>query len=222
MGARRFLVVMAASVSVVVGSAVAVPAFADSGGVSTRQYGHTVSAAEIEAGNAATAKTSRFWAALTTQNGVLRLNASKALAFGIDSETVRQVATGIVAGGGIVTGIAVDAASVARTSGAVVVATAASRARCMGRTNYSVQWFGDQLKLNSCDAARVISAMSAGAGVAGLAAIIASDTGVGGIAGGVIAGVLAIGAGLLGSCAANGTGVIVDVSWAGVPWCVAQ
>lgn len=219
---KRWLFAAATSVAVVAGMVVASPAMAETADTAGSYYGHQLSSAEISAGDEAVAKVADLRTAITTQNGSLHFDASRALALGADPSTVQQVAVGVVAGGGSVSGVAVDAASIARTANQLAAVRAASRANCAGQTNYSTQWFGHQLKLNSCDANRVIAAMSAGAGVAGLAAIITSETGVGGIAGGVIAGVLAIGAGALGWCAANGTGVIIDLSWAGVPWCAAQ
>ena len=125
---------------------------------------------------------------------------------------------GFVAAGGSVSGIAVKRSDVAVGTNAI----AAAKAKCAGVNNYSVQWFGDQLKINSCVVQNVIGALTAGAGAAGIAAIILAETGIGGAAAGVIAGLLAIGAGVLTSCASSGRGVIIDLSFAGIPWCASQ
>lgn len=218
MRARRILLVATVTAGVLAGSLVATPAFADSGTDSATIYGAKLTTSQVAEATAVEAKVAKFRTAIIAVDGRVTFDAARALALGADGATVQQVATGVTAAGGTVTGIKVDQAAVARTAAIVT----ASKARCVGKTNYSVQWFGDQLKLNTCDVSRIIAALSIGAGAAGITAIVLSETGVGGIAAGVIAGLLAIGAGALQWCSSDGTGVIFDVSWAGVPWCAAQ
>ncbi len=180
--------------------------------------GPAVTSVQVAAAAKAEAAVTKLRSTLTTVGGLPHFDASAALDMGADPATVEQVAAGITAAGGTVSGIAVKASDVAAGTAAI----AASRASCAGQTSYSIQWFGYQLKLNSCVTNAVIGGLSAGAGAAGIAAIIASETGIGGLAGGLLAGILAIGAGVLGICASSGNGVIVDLSWAGVPWCASQ
>ncbi|CAQ01967.1 putative integral membrane protein [Clavibacter sepedonicus] len=207
---------MAASLAVVAGTFVASPAMADSHPGPERRYGSPLTTAAIAAGDASIAKIRDLGDALTTIHGSVHFDAALALERGAAPVTVREVAVGIVAGGGAVSGITVDDSKVLDVTRIVL------DSRCAGVTNYSTQWFGRQLKLNSCDTSRLIAALAVGAGIATLAAIVTAETGVGAIAGGVIAALLSIGAGAIAFCAADGNGVIVDQSWTGAPWCAGQ
>jgi hypothetical protein len=93
------------------------------------------------------------------------------------------------------------------------------KAKCSGKNNHSVQWFGPQMKLDSCNTNRLIAA--AGAGSAIIIGILAV-TGVGVAAAAVVAAVLGVVVGAIAWCAANGNGVIIDESWAGQVWCASQ
>jgi hypothetical protein len=185
----------------------------------TQYTGTTVTAAQVAAASQAEAEVATLRPTLTPDtSGRIHFDAKAALALGASPTTVSQVATGIAAAGGTVSGVAVQAGAVNATANVL----AAAKAKCYGVNNYSVQWFGDQLKINSCVTSAVIGALSAGAGVAGIVAVITSETGIGGIAAGLIAGILAIGAGVLATCGSRGNGTIIDLSWAGIPWCASQ
>ncbi len=95
----------------------------------------------------------------------------------------------------------------------------AIKAHCVGKNNHSVQWFGNQLKLDSCNTTRLLAV--AGFGSAAIVGILAI-TGVGAPVAGAIAIVLGAVVGALSWCSANGTGIIIDESWAGAAWCAAQ
>ncbi|ALD12483.1 hypothetical protein [Clavibacter capsici] len=216
MKVNRRLIAMAASLAVVAGTLVASPAVAATQPGPERHHAPPLTAAQIASGEAAAAKIRGLRDTITTVHGTVHFDADVAIERGALPLTVRQVAVGIVAGGGTVSGITVDDDEVA------AVARIILDSNCVGETDYSTQWFGHQLKLNSCDANRLIGALAAGAGIATVAAIITSETGVGGIAGALIAGLLAIGGGALAFCAADGNGLIVDQGWNGVPWCAGQ
>ena len=98
----------------------------------------------------------------------------------------------------------------------------ALKAKCEGKNNSSIQWFGHQLKLDSCNTTRLVAALAVGAGGAGVVAAILAITGVGAAVAGVIAGVLGGLGGVVAFCGANGNGVIIDESWAGAMWCAGQ
>ncbi len=161
---------------------------------------------------------SLFRSTLTTVSGVMTFDASEALRLGGDPATVEQVAIGVTAGGGVVLGLAVDPSAVSATRS---LTSEISIMGCVGETNVTTQWFGLQIKLNSCDANRLIGTMTGGGGVAGIIAVLAS-TGVGTVVAGVAAGILAIGAGVVAWCAADGNGLILDYSYAGPSWCAGQ
>ena len=172
------------------------------------------SAAVLAAATTAAAQWPIAQKALSTDpNGRVVFDAAGALALGVQKSLVDEFATGIEAGGGRVIGAAVDAGKVATARSAAV----ALASNCQGINELSYQWFGQQLKLDSCVTGRIIGALSAGAGTAALIALITSETGIGGLAGGIVAALFTIGAGVLGSCAADGTGVIIDPAW-----CAAQ
>ncbi|WP_211208172.1 hypothetical protein, partial [Corynebacterium mastitidis] len=88
------------------------------------------------------------------------------------------------------------------------------RSACEGRNG--VQKFPPAVLLNSCTASAVQNALGAGAGVAGIAAIITAETGAGPALAGTIAGVLAINAGVIGLCNSWGHGV--KIFSGGVCW----
>ncbi|WP_435081379.1 hypothetical protein [Clavibacter michiganensis] len=216
MKVNRRLIAMAASLAVVAGTFVASPAMAASHSVAERRYGPRLSTSEIAAGNVAIEKIRDLQDTITSTHGAVHFDAGVALERGALPSIVREVAIGIVAGGGTVSGITLGESEVG------AIARVMLDSNCTGETNYSTQWFGHQLKLNSCDTNRLIGALAAGAGIATIAAIITSETGVGGIAGALIAGVLAIGGGAIAYCAADGNGVILDQGWNGAPWCAGQ
>lgn len=83
------------------------------------------------------------------------------------------------------------------------------RAACEGRNGFQIT--PPAVLLNSCSATAVQNAYTAGAGAAGLAAFITSETGVGPVIAGGIAGLLAVSSGLVGLCNSWGHGVKIFV-----------
>jgi hypothetical protein len=216
MKVNRRLIAMTASLAVVAGTFIASPAMAASHSDNQRHYGTRVTAAQIAAADAAVTQVRSFQSTLTAVDGDIHFDAARALALGARPETVREVATGIVAAGGTVSGVSVDASAVRVAREAVQLSS------CVGVNDYSTQWFGHQLKLDSCNTSRLIGALAVGAGAAGIAALITAWTGAGPVVAGVIAGVLTIGGGAIAICAADGDGLILDQGWNGVPWCSGQ
>jgi len=168
--------------------------------------------------NGAGAQASYFSASISGTAGNVTFDAAKARALGGDAKTIEQFAEGIVAGGGRVTGITVDVRNVSRLSQSLV----AAKSSCAGQNNGSTQWFGLQLKIDSCKANTLIAMMAGGAATATIAGVLTSWTGIGGISAGLIAGLLGLGSAIVAGCAARGTGLILDLAWTGLPWCAAQ
>lgn len=154
----------------------------------------------------------------TDSDGTVRFDRREAISLGGNADIVNQFAAGIEAGGGTVVGGAANPRKVAQVRALGMKAASA----CRGKNNSTTQWFGWQLKVDSCVANRLIGELAAGAGAATVIGLISSWTGIGGLAAGLVAGILAIGAGVLGACASNGKGLIIDVAWNGVPWCAGQ
>jgi len=144
--------------------------------------------------------------------GNVHFNATEALADGGNATVVAEVARGVAAVGGVVVGASVP--MVAMTSNGVT--------HCYGSQSYSTQWFGHQLKVNTCTANKILSALAAGAAIATIAAIVLAATGVGGTAAAIVAGFLALGAAAVGYCSADRDAAILDSSWAGGFWCANQ
>lgn len=117
---------------------------------------------------------------------------------------------------------AVQAAPAMSTAAARSILANAAKSTCVGKNNSSIQWFGHQIKLNSCNANRLSAGLAIGAAGAGVVTAILAATGVGGAVAGVIAAVLAGLSGVIAFCNANGRGIILDESWAGVAWCASQ
>jgi len=149
---------------------------------------------------------------------VVQFDYDAAVKSGVSKATAEEFASGIVAGGGSVIHAPVSVTIAPASLGAV--ATAMSN--CQGRDGFSTYWWGTQIQLDSCAANVVMNAMWGGAGVAAIAGIISSETGVGGAAGAVAAAAFTIGAAGLGVCSAWGTGIYINQVWGAVPGCWAQ
>lgn len=156
--------------------------------------------------------------AISGQAGNVRFDAAVALADGFDQAVVDEFAVGIVAGGGTAVGTEADQSAVDELTQVV----SAARASCKGQTGGSTQWYGWQLKINSCQSATLIASIGAGAGVATAAALFNSWTGVGGISARAIAALITAGVGILNICNASGNGMILNLAWTGTPWCWQQ
>ena len=156
--------------------------------------------------------------AISGSAGDVTFDGAEALALGNDPKVVAEFAAGIAAGGGTVVGLNVDQKTVDETKSTLFQALAA----CSGQNGGSTQWYGWQLKIDSCKSAQMIAAVTAGAGVATVAGLLTSWTGIGGISAGAIASILAAGAGILSVCAAAGKGMILNLAWTGLPWCWSQ
>lgn len=81
------------------------------------------------------------------------------------------------------------------------------RSACAGKNGF--QALPPAVLLNSCAASAVQNAYASGAGIAGIAAVITAETGVGAVVAGTIAGILAASSGLVGLCNSWGRGVKV-------------
>jgi hypothetical protein len=216
--------IITAGVLVIGGFGLATPADAASVGPAagtSQATAVSVTPAEAAAANAAASQIAKIAPALTKVAGVYHLDAVSALALGGSRTTVEQLAIAVVADGGVVTGMVVPAAQV----DAVANATSAVVKHCYGSSNYSSQWFGLQIKVNSCTVAKIIADIQIGAGATAIvAAILLAIPAIGtivSILGGVAAGLLAIGSGILGNCAADGDGTIIDFG-GGIAWCANQ
>lgn len=96
-------------------------------------------------------------------------------------------------------------------------------ARCAGRNGvrtYSSWWQGTVtvVMLNSCNANRLANALWVGAGIATLVGILSV---AGAVPAGIAGAVLAIGAGAIGWCTSNGTGLEIHKAYYG-SWCTNQ
>lgn len=174
-----------------------------------------VTPAEAAAGAAAAAEIKKYESALTTVNGVVHFNATAAIALGGSATSVEQFAVGIAAGGGSVSGISLPASQVAA---AAVVAKTVSH--CYGSTNLTHQWFGYQLKINSCITAKILAAGLAVTTVAGILTAALGVTVIGGIIALVVTGIVGLGSAALYYCSSDGDGAIID--FGPVPWCANQ
>lgn len=103
MKVHRRLIATAASLAVVAaGTFVASPAMAASHPVAERRYGPRLSTSEIAAGDVAIEMIRDLLDTITSTHGSVHFNADVALERGALPSTVREVAIGIVAGGGTV------------------------------------------------------------------------------------------------------------------------
>lgn len=98
--------------------------------------------------------------------------------------------------------------------------TVSATAACVGRTGWRTFW--PTVFLNSCQASALSNALALGAGVAGVAGMIASWTGAGPVVSGVIAGALVVHSSLYALCNSWGTGIQIFVNPTGIPICWAQ
>jgi hypothetical protein len=101
-----------------------------------------------------------------------------------------------------------------------VKSVTAATAHCFGSTNLTHQWFGWQLKLNSCITAKVIAAGTAASVVAGIITAALGVTVVGGIIALVVGGLIGLGTAALAWCSSDGDCAIIDFGPA--VWCANQ
>lgn len=80
------------------------------------------------------------------------------------------------------------------------------------------RWWGMEVHFNAVTTNRIIGAMNAGAGIVSLIAIVTVALGGSGLAAGIVAALLAIGAGVLQICA-NSSGVKINKPYVGPVWC---
>ncbi|MBN6777612.1 hypothetical protein JRG19_03475 [Pseudoclavibacter alba] len=148
-------------------------------------------------------------------------DAQKARDLGVSAEDITDFGVGYAAGGGQVLNIEISQDEVNALAPAAVQLYSA--AQCAGKNANDYTGAQSNLYMDSCATQKVIAALSTGASAAALAGVMASETGVGGVAGAIISGILSLGAGALGACAANGTGTIIrQIPPTGVIWCDAQ
>jgi hypothetical protein len=161
----------------------------------------TVSAADTRDINALTAS-------FDTNRHVFDANAAEKS--GASKQSIADASTVLAAAGWTVRG------SVTGTASTMAVMAASS---CRGFNGYHGLYFpwGTQYGLNSCNTTKLIADVAGGAGSAGLIATILAVTGVGGVTAGVIAAILAFGAGALGVCQGNSNIGAIWLNLSGVP-----
>ena len=211
---RQLLAVLAVSACALSGAAPAVQAAgadSDSLQIATQQATPKADRATVAQVALAARSTSRV-------GPVVQFNYDAALKSGVAKGIADEFAGGIVAGGGSV----INAPASVRIAPTSLGPVAAAISNCQGRNGFSTYWWGTQIQLDSCAANVVTNAMWGGAGVAAIAGIISSETGIGGAAGAVAAAAFTIGAAGLGVCSAWGTGIYVNQVWGAVPGCRAQ
>ena len=81
-----------------------------------------------------------------------------------------------------------------------------------------VRWWGIEVHLTAAAVSRIVGLLTAGAGLATIAAALTIYLGGTGVIPGIAAGLLALGAGVLQACA-NGNGVKFYKPHVGPPWC---
>ncbi|RKR75111.1 hypothetical protein [Frondihabitans australicus] len=140
-----------------------------------------------------------------------------ALAHGAAAADVREFAAGYAASGGQIVRATPDAALSSMMNDIPM-----PRA-CAGKNRQDTTGLQSNVYIDSCVTQRVISLMGSGAGLAGIVAAVTAATGAGPIVAGVIAGLLGIGAGVLGSCSAKGRGVAIhQIVMSAITWCTSQ
>lgn len=85
-----------------------------------------------------------------------------------------------------------------------------------------MKWWGHQLWLDDWASQKLRDLLTAGAGISAIAAEVTSWTGVGGLSGGAIAGIIALGSAGLDLCNWNGNGITLNVPYtapAAPSWC---
>ncbi|WP_156801782.1 hypothetical protein, partial [Corynebacterium mastitidis] len=123
----------------------------------------------------------------------------------IDEETLEDFSVGLISQGWNVQASESTLSDLNDKSEELYPHTVALRAACEGRNGF--QKFPPAILLSSCAASAVQNAYAAGAGVAGIAAVLTAETGVGPALAGTIAGILAINSGIIGLCNSWGHGV---------------
>lgn len=143
-------------------------------------------------------------------------DADRARAAGANRSLVEEFASGYVAGGGTVKNVRVDADE-------VTALQAIGIDGCAGKNSFDITGLQANLYMNSCVSNDVAGKLTQGAGVAAVAALISAETGVGAVAGGIVAGLLTIGAGALASCNAKGKGTVShNIGGSVIVWCNSQ
>jgi hypothetical protein len=177
------------------------------------------SASQPETGGTATTVTSRELASL--ESGVDTANhlfdAELARQSGASASDIQEYASGYLAGGGRAENVTVNAATIDMLRGATSIEA------CKGKNRYDVTGLQQNIYFDSCVSQDIIGKIAVGAGAAAIAGLITAETGIGGLAGGLVAGILTIGGGALGSCAARGSGVVIhQLLPTAIIWCNAQ
>lgn len=155
---------------------------------------------------------------VTTSDGVARFDFGAAVAAGVPATFAADFASGVVAGGGEITNAPADVSTASQAKGAQMLSVAS----CSGHNGYGQYWWGWQTATDSCVTSAIINSIWAGAGIAALAGILSSETGVGAAAGAIAAAALTIGAGALGVCASWGNGIYWNTLYTGTPFCWGQ
>ncbi|MES2171706.1 MAG: hypothetical protein V4479_13455 [Actinomycetota bacterium] len=175
-----------------------------------------LSPAQEAAASAAAVDINKYTSALTTSGGFVHFDTAAAIALGGNPSLVEQVAVGIEATGGVVSGMAVPTRQVL-----ALKSTVAAVAHCLGSNSFSHQWFGYRLKLNSCNVSRVLAVGASITTVAGIIAGILGPTVIGGALALAATAIVGLGSATLLWCSSNGNGSIIDFG-PGVVWCANQ
>jgi len=144
-----------------------------------------------------------------------RFDGQEALSAGAQIDDVSAFAAGYAAGGGTTTHATIDSRLLAMFSTGIL--------SCSGKNSQDFTGAQANLYLNSCVSNDVSGKLAQGAGAAAIAGLIASETGIGGFAGGIIAGLLTIASGAVASCNKAGRGIVVhQIPLTGITWCNGQ
>ncbi|QIZ99578.1 hypothetical protein [Leifsonia sp. PS1209] len=143
--------------------------------------------------------------ASSRSGGVLVFDYARAVASGVPDGLVRDYATGVILGSGRVEAAPADFHIDARGLSSSML----ERGSCRGQNSWWIDIWGNHIRMDSCITARVVIALTGGAGAAAIAAILTS------LAGAVFAGgAVALGGALAGysawsmdQCSKNGTGI---------------
>jgi hypothetical protein len=140
---------------------------------------------------------------------------ARAESSGADPRIVEDFAAGWSASGNRSVNVAVDQQRVEE-----IRALLPKARTCTGKNSSDYTGLQLNLYLNSCNSAKILGLVSGGAGIATIAAVVTSATGVGGVVAGTIAGTLAIMSGALTTCTANGRGMVAhNIPPTAALWC---
>jgi len=157
--------------------------------------------------------------AVTFDDKAVMFDYAQALELGADESFATDYARGILLADGTVQNAPATEALVLSASDEELTQAAAA---CRGTNGVGYYWWGHQLRVDSCNTQLLVGALTAGAGIAAVAAVITAATGAGAVAGTIAAAVLTVGAGAVTACNMYGNGVFLNQLWTGTPFCWGQ